>query len=177
MPTDIQAAAYNAVFTAIQSGIAAYNAAITANTLTGCQPVAPMDLLDDRTDGRQRAKIASKAPADFPQVKLSITGGSEQKGTITFGLMNGANCDAIVPMVVTLMLVITHDTVTNASQTPLESYIDAGLHAVYPKLGISYCAGFTASFIRRDELVGGTSRTVRRTTINVNLRPHLATLR
>jgi hypothetical protein len=133
------------------------------------------NLLDNRAAGRKESLLAEAAPKDFPQVRLINSGGDEQRAsTPTFGLMAGANCDAIIPRSISLTMEIQYDSVLDAQQTPLEAYLDAALHAGYPKLGISYCRGFSFTDRRGDETINNVKRTVLRRLIKVELVPHLA---
>jgi hypothetical protein len=180
MPTNIQSVVYAAVFGRVSAGVSAYNAAIDAATLVGCVKVQILQNMDDRTDARLRTNLTLGPPAGYPKVRLKLSGGDEQKTvTPTFGLAQGAACDAIVPMKIQLVEEITYDPsdTGDAKETPLEMYIDAAYHAsgFYPKLGISYCRWFTFTNIqRRLEQINKATHLVRRKTISVDLWPHLA---
>lgn len=175
--TDLQSVVYGAVITRINSGITAYNTAVAANSLPGCQ--AASQCLDERANGKQAGKLAGQSPMDFAQIKLSLSGGNEQKTvTPTFGLAAGASCDAIVPIVIQLTLSIQYDPSVFQDQveTPLEGYINAGLKANYPKFGIAYCRGSTFNDTRRPEIKDNVSRTTFKRTMSIELWPHLAIL-
>lgn len=173
---DFPAIVYGAIFNLITPGITAYNAAVLAGSLPGC-PQVDATALDDRTTGKQQAKLASGAPKDFAQIRLSLAGGNEQQTTTpTFGLASGSGCDAIVPMAVILTLQIMYDgaNIGDGTMTPLEGYISAALKAGYPKYGIPYCMGSTFQDQRKPQNKDGVQKTVFTRTITVNLRPHLS---
>ena len=66
--------------------------------------------------------------------------------------------------------------IQNINQTPLEAYVDAALHANYPKFGIPYCRWATFNDIRKDEVIDKVRRTVLNRTIDLDLVPHLSTV-
>lgn len=178
MPLDLQSTVYGAVYSRIVAGVAAYNAAAPG---LGLKTVAALQQLDDRTNGRLRTNLTASAPVSYPKIRLKLAGGDRQKtSTPTFGLMQGAACDAIMPRKIVLVEEITFDpsVVGDEDQTPLEAYIDAAYEAQgYYKLGIAYCRGFAFTNItRKPEKIGVTVHLVRRKTISVDLRPHLATV-
>lgn len=176
MPIDIPATARAAYWSCMQAGITAYNVAVGAGSLPGCPPVRD-GILDDLGNAREQAPLATAA-SSFPLVRLSIVGDSQARtATPTFSLMAGVSgVDAIVPITVTLEELIAHEMIQDAAQTPLEAYIDSFVRAAFPKLGLSYCSGFTSSSRRRQEMFNGAERTVRRKTVVITLRPHLSSL-
>ena len=183
MPTDFPGILYGKLIATHQSGVANYNADILSGVLTRCKSVAADQVLDDRPPlgglpGRTVEKFASRAPADYPQIRLQITGSSRLTSpTKTFALAAGASgADAVRPITLTFIQTITHDTVLDSGQTPLEAYLDAALDAQYPKLGLTYCRDFECIARRSDEMIKDKKRTVRRNTITVRLWPHLSQL-
>ncbi len=176
---DFQSVVYGAIFDLQAKGIANYNADVASGAIVG-KAIPANNALDDRpvglVPGRVVAKIANRAPTDFPQIVLKIAGGSEPiTPTMTFGLSTStANTDAIIPLTFELTQTITYDGVKDSDDTPLEAYIDAAMRAGYPKLGINYCKGYTTTNRREDKRVGDVQRTVRTKRITVTLWPHLA---
>lgn len=198
MPADIKAIAYAAYWMlAVKAGQQAYNAALPVlnaqiqgadpgSALYGqreCQPLLDANLYDMRTPNARailRDMPTAAAGGGFPRLFLKITSCSEpQILTRTFAYAAGATCDVATAATVTLERIIVHDSndVSDATQTPLECYIDAAERAARPKFNIRWMRDLTNVLTRReDEQAFGATRTVERRTLTFDLRPHRSDL-
>lgn len=126
---------------------------------------------------RERAK---GAPADYPQLKIELRGGSDQAAPKVFA-MNSTSyassvCDVPIPMSQQLALIFTYDKLKTGDQTPLETIAEKVLRAKWPKFGLAYVTNFSMSTTRRELQVSGSAKQQTTLLMNFNLRPMLSQL-
>ena len=191
-PVDHTAAVQSRLAAAVRGAVEQYNLDLAAGLLpAGCVPVdLATGLLFDYGDGQLRAGITVDEAAAYPQVHLSVSGGSQPKPlAVTFGLMGGApGCDAILPRVVTWVETVTlrPEQTDESTMSPLESYIDAAMDDLQPQMAVPATNGRPAlprltskpfsrnHTSRKREPVGGNglAQTVRRTSGSVEIWTH-----
>jgi hypothetical protein len=141
MPLDYEGAIYSAVLALLRA-----NSGVTSTFRAG-------NIRDELTTaGPARKRLAGSMPVDIPSLDVDLMGGDEQATrTPHFGLTGPAataNCDAIVPVTVTLRLRMRfRGNITD--ETAALSVVRQALHASYPKLGLAYVRDFQIRSTRK----------------------------